>query len=223
MTPVSWSFTTGDHRPATCPLGPTRRRPPIAVRSDSQRRSKLGHEVRQRRRRLRSPASASTRAPGNTGTHVGHLWTAAGTLLATATFTAETATGWQQVAFATPVAITANTTYVVSYYAPSGRYAVDAGYFSTAGVDSGPLHALSSGGQRRQRGVPLRRRRRLPHETYNATNYWVDVVFRPTAGASTAITSSAAGTASVDRSGPELQAQGAKPSSCWTSSRRPGR
>ena len=34
---------------------------------------------------------------GNTGTHVGHLWTRTGTLLATATFTSETATGWQQV------------------------------------------------------------------------------------------------------------------------------
>ena len=33
----------------------------------------------------------------NTGTHVGHLWTNTGQLLATATFTNETATGWQQV------------------------------------------------------------------------------------------------------------------------------
>ena len=49
---------------------------------------------------------------GNTGTHVGHLWTSTGTLLATATFSNETASGWQQVNFATPVAITAGTTYV---------------------------------------------------------------------------------------------------------------
>src|SRR5262249_33421339 len=33
---------------------------------------------------------------GNTGTHVGHLWTGTGTLLATVTFTNETASGWQQ-------------------------------------------------------------------------------------------------------------------------------
>ena len=43
----------------------------------------------------------------NTGTHVGHLWTRTGQLLATATFTNETASGWQQVSFATPVAVTA--------------------------------------------------------------------------------------------------------------------
>ena len=43
----------------------------------------------------------------NTGTHVGNLWTADGTLLASATFSGETASGWQQVNFATPVAIAA--------------------------------------------------------------------------------------------------------------------
>ena len=87
---------------------------------------------------------------GNTGTHVGHLWSATGQLLATATFTSETATGWQQVSFAAPVAIAANTTYVASYFAPAGHYALDRPYFTT-GYDNAPLHALADGGRRRQR------------------------------------------------------------------------
>ena len=33
----------------------------------------------------------------NTGTHVGHLWTSSGTLLARRRSASETATGWQQV------------------------------------------------------------------------------------------------------------------------------
>ena len=41
----------------------------------------------------------------NTGTHIGSLWSASGTLLASATFTGETASGWQQVNFSTPVQI----------------------------------------------------------------------------------------------------------------------
>jgi hypothetical protein len=45
------------------------------------------------------------KATANTGTHVGNLWSSAGTKLATATFSGETASGWQQVSFATPVAI----------------------------------------------------------------------------------------------------------------------
>jgi hypothetical protein len=40
----------------------------------------------------------------NTGTHTGTLWSNTGTKLATATFTNETASGWQEVSFATPVA-----------------------------------------------------------------------------------------------------------------------
>ena len=56
----------------------------------------------------------------NTGTHVGSLWTSSGTRLAQVTFTGETANGWQQMALASPVNVTAGTTYVVSYYAPRG-------------------------------------------------------------------------------------------------------
>ena len=62
------------------------------------------------------------KASTNTGTHVGNLWTSTGTRLATATFTSETASGWQQVNFATPVAITANTVYVASYHTNVGHY-----------------------------------------------------------------------------------------------------
>ena len=49
------------------------------------------------------------KGPGNTGTHIGNLWSSTGQLLATATFVNETATGWQQVDFAAPVAVTPNT------------------------------------------------------------------------------------------------------------------
>jgi hypothetical protein len=50
------------------------------------------------------------KGPQNTGSHVGHLWTSTGTLLASVTFTGESASGWQQVTLPTPVAVTANTT-----------------------------------------------------------------------------------------------------------------
>ena len=65
------------------------------------------------------------KASANTGTHIGNLWTSTGQLLASATFTSETASGWQQVNFAQPVAITKNTTYVASYFAPKGHYSAD--------------------------------------------------------------------------------------------------
>ena len=112
----------------------------------------------------------------NTGTHVGSLWSSSGTRLAKATFTQETASGWQQVSFASPVAIKAGTVYVVSYLAPKGRYSADVGYFTSAGVDAAPLHALKtgvSGGN----SVYLYGKGGFPTKTWSATNYWVDVVF----------------------------------------------
>ena len=115
---------------------------------------------------------------GNTGTHVGHLWTSSGTLLASVTFTGETATGWQQATLPTPVAITANTTYVASYYAPVGRYAVNASYF-TAAVVKAPLRALADG-EAGGNGVYKYGASGFPTQTFNASNYWVDVVFNMT-------------------------------------------
>ena len=95
------------------------------------------------------------KASANTGTHVGNLWSSTGTKLATATFTNETASGWQQVNFATPVAITANTVYVASYHANTGHYSADVNGFATEGGQ--PTTACP--GQRRigrQRRVCLR-------------------------------------------------------------------
>ena len=118
---------------------------------------------------------------GNTGTHVGRLWTAGGTQLATATFTSETASGWQQVSFAAPVAITANTVYVASYHAPNGGYAFDSNFFAS-GFQNGPLYFLSNGesggnGLYRYNATAI-----FPINTFNSTNYWVDVVFTTSAG-----------------------------------------
>ena len=79
----------------------------------------------------------------NTGLHTGHLWTTGGQLLATATFTNETASGWQEVTLDTPVPVTANTTYIVSYHAPNGNYAANSLYFTT-GYDNAPLHSPAS-------------------------------------------------------------------------------
>src|SRR5687767_16016767 len=81
---------------------------------------------------------------GNAGTHIGKLYNAAGGLLASITFTDETATGWQEALFDVPVQVVAGQTYVASYYAPTGRYAVNTGYFNTA-TTVGPLTALANG------------------------------------------------------------------------------
>ena len=117
---------------------------------------------------------------GNTGTHVGNLWSAGGALLARATFSAETASGWQQVNFASPVPVTANTVYVASYYAPAGNYAADLNYFATSGVSNGPINLLSTGAAGGNGVYNYSSTTTFPSSTYNATNYWVDIVFSDT-------------------------------------------
>ncbi|WP_425956181.1 DUF4082 domain-containing protein [Xylanimonas sp. McL0601] len=106
---------------------------------------------------------------GNTGTHTGSLWSATGTRLATATFTGETATGWQTVAFASPVAVTAGTTYVASYFAPNGHYAATSGFF-TQPYTSGSLTAPVDAGRYLYGGG-------FPKFTWNSTSYSVDVLY----------------------------------------------
>jgi hypothetical protein len=113
----------------------------------------------------------------NTGTHVGNLWTNTGTLLATATFTNETASGWQQVNFSTPVAITANTVYVASYHTNVGGYSTNSGYFASAGVDNAPLHALKDGVSGGNGVFLYGATSAFPTSSYNSTNYWVDIIF----------------------------------------------
>jgi len=118
------------------------------------------------------------KATANTGTHVGALFSAAGDLLAQVTFSDELGSGWQTATFSSPVNVTADTTYVVSYLAPNGHYSVDPGAFSN-GFDNSPLHAiddhLSSNGVFTYHSAIT-----FPFSSYNATNYFVDVLFTPT-------------------------------------------
>src|SRR6185437_3913637 len=119
------------------------------------------------------------KSAGNTGTHVANLWTSNGALLATATFTSETASGWQQVNFPTPVAIVANAVYVASYHSMVGHYSADLNYFATSGVDSAPLHALQDGLSGPDGGYAYGSTSSFPGSTFKSSNYWVDVAFVP--------------------------------------------
>jgi hypothetical protein len=116
----------------------------------------------------------------NTGTHVGNLWSANGTRLASATFTNETSSGWQQVNFATPVTISANTVYVASYHTTVGRYSADESGLASA-VDRPPLHALADGASGANGLYGYASAGTFPTMTWRSANYWVDVVFTPSA------------------------------------------
>jgi len=116
------------------------------------------------------------KSTANTGTHVGNLWSNTGTLLATATFTNETASGWQTVNFSSPVAITAGTYYVASYFSPVGHYSEDDGYFTTSYINT-PLTAPQDGVAGADGAYTYGGSSAFPASDWDSANYWVDLVF----------------------------------------------
>jgi len=112
--------------------------------------------------------------------YVAELYSAGGSLLGQAVLSAESGPvpGWQTVDFANPIPISANTTYVAAYYAPSGRYAETTNGLKAGGA-VGTLNAPASatvGGN----GVFFYGQG-FPKKSSKASNYFVDVVFTPAA------------------------------------------
>ncbi|MGT2463871.1 DUF4082 domain-containing protein [Sinomonas atrocyanea] len=174
-SPFSWSFTTAAASGSQCPCSvfsasSTPATPnvndPNAVELGMQFTSDVAGSV---------TAIKFYKGSQNSGTHVGHLWSAGGTLLASVTFSGESAGGWQTATLSNPVAISANTTYVVSYYAPNGYYSATSSYFTSA-ADAPPLHGLQSTASHLN-GVYSYGSSGFPTSSYNAANYWVDLVF----------------------------------------------
>jgi hypothetical protein len=113
------------------------------------------------------------------------LFSSSGTLLGSATAAADTCSVpcWEQINFASPISIAANTTYVAAYYASNGDYADDTGTSGglTNGASNGPLIVPASG-QVGGNGV-YTYSRGFPNQTWQDSNYYVDVSFTPAAGA----------------------------------------
>ena len=169
----TWSFTTAAATSCPCSIWPSSAVPTNPSLNDSGA-YELGV-------RFKSDVNGFVtgirfyKGTGNGGTHIGNLWTNTGTLLGTVTFTGESASGWQEADFATPVPVTAGTVYVASYSDPQGHYAADRPFFSAGGVDNAPLHALATGPDGAN-GV-YANDGGFPTQSYQSTNYWVDVVF----------------------------------------------
>jgi hypothetical protein len=174
-SPYSWTFTTSGSQ-CPCSLWSSTATPSIASSGDTSAVN-LGVEF--------TPSGNGWisgirfyKGSGNTGTHIGALWTTSGSLLGQVTFTSESASGWQQANFSSPIPVTAGTTYIASYFAPSGDYSVSSAYFTSTGVTNGPLTAPQSSAVSLGNGLyGYSGSLAFPSGTYNATNYWVDVVF----------------------------------------------
>ena len=111
------------------------------------------------------------------GTHVGRIWSATGTQLATVTFNNETASGWQEQALPTPLRIQANVEYMVSVNTASGFYV--ATNDSASQLRNGNLASVvESNGRYGPVGA-------YPAQSFQSSNYFRDVVFAAAESSST--------------------------------------
>jgi hypothetical protein len=104
-------------------------------------------------------------------TRTGRLWTSNGTPLASAVFSSPNASGWQQVTLATPVAVTAGTTYVVSVN--SGNSSAYQAEGLATPIRSGALESIADG----QNGVQNDTSSAFPSASFDRANFFRDVVF----------------------------------------------
>jgi hypothetical protein len=105
-----------------------------------------------------------------TGTHIGHVWSAAGALLAQTTFENETASGWQEQRLATPLMLQPGQVYVVSV--GFNAFFVSARSALANQIVSGPLESVADGAN----GVHSSSAGTFPTKTYSSSSYFVDVV-----------------------------------------------
>ncbi len=177
-TEQTWSFTTAAVVLPTCPcsIWDTSFVPQSAPVNDQGQPIEVGTKFRS------SVAGQITalryyRGAGDDDTHVGHLWSSTGAQLAEVSFTGESASGWQEMALPTPIAILPNTTYIASIFSsPTGNFAITPGGLAAA-RDNPPLRALAND-EDGKNGV-FKYGGGFPDGPVSdgGTNYWVDVVF----------------------------------------------
>jgi hypothetical protein len=171
---TSWTFTTGT---CSCTVFPASLAPTITGAPTQDGRTGAGPFSYELGMKFTVDAASQLtgirfyKSTGETGSHTGRLWTADGTLVTTVTFSGESASGWQQATFATPVALQTGTTYVVSVNANAFFVVTPAGLATSQG--SGPLHSVVGAN-----GVYGLSAGAFPTNSYNNGNYFVDVVVR---------------------------------------------
>lgn len=169
--PFTWSFRTAwaDQQDGACPctLFNDSSSPPNASARGNNASVELGVAFT-----VDSPGVISGvrfyKDQGNTGQHGVSLWSADGSLLATAAVPNETTVGWQEGKFATPVSVLPGNLYVASYLAPSGGYQAEAGGLSQP-IVRWPLRTPSDAGRYSYpSGYPGAK---------SGANYFVDPIF----------------------------------------------
>lgn len=171
---ISWSFTAADC-PCALMSGVTPAWRQIPVRDFRPDPGPWTYELGTKvtvSETARLVALRFWKEPGETGTHVGRIWSATGTLLASVTYQDESASGWQRQPLATPLTLSPGQTYVISVSLNS-MYAKTTAGLATQ-ISSGPLRTVVDGAN----GVFNQTAGSFPNESWQSSNYFVDGVVK---------------------------------------------
>ncbi|HSA52168.1 MAG TPA: DUF4082 domain-containing protein [Yinghuangia sp.] len=176
MAPVTWTFTTAATPPTTSTFSIFTGTEPVATPNNDNSPNELGV-------RFHTAADGFIKAvkfyksAANTGPFTVSLWNTAGNRIAGVDNVHLTGSGWKTVTLASPVAVTANTTYIASYHTMSGNYAYANNYFAGQSAGNAKIVAPASTAGAPNGVYKYASSTTFPTDTYQASNYWVDVLF----------------------------------------------
>ncbi|MCK9281278.1 MAG: DUF4082 domain-containing protein [Melioribacteraceae bacterium] len=108
------------------------------------------------------------KAAGETGSHIGKIWDNSGTLIASVSFTNETASGWQSMNLPSSLLIQPNTVYTVSVNS-NVIYPITQNELASQ-LSNSFLHTVVG-----NNGVFNENPGSFPNQSYNNSNYYVDI------------------------------------------------
>lgn len=119
------------------------------------------------------------KSPGETGPNIGRVYNSSLALLQEITFTGESASGWQTQALSSPIAVSVGAFYMVAVFRPTtAHYPKQETFFATR-YTNGPIYGEASAsvpgignGCYSYNASPT-----PPTNTFNASCYFVDIVF----------------------------------------------
>lgn len=176
MAPKTWSFTTAAAPPATSTYSIFTGSEPVNTPNNDNSPNELGV-------RFHTTAPGFIKAikfyksSANAGPFTVSLWSTSGQRIAGVDGVNLTGSGWKTVNLAAPVSVTANTPYIASYHTNSGNYAYANNYFAANSAGNAKIVAPASTGNAPNGVYKYSSSTTFPTETYQASNYWVDVLF----------------------------------------------
>lgn len=180
---VTWSFTTSTTNSCPCSLK-DRIGPEGSTTVDDSGGLEVGVKIKASTNGYITALRFYKPIISTETTHTGKIWSSTGSQLASVSFTNETDYGWQEAKLSTPLQVTENTQYIISYGTTTAVYQATvgglnsniSGGYLTAYADNSSENANTDSGNRN--GVFALTAGNYPATgSTNGSYYWVDAVF----------------------------------------------